>query len=143
MAVNRSSLIPATDPVVDQEGKMTIRWLLFLQQLLNGDPGVAWTPNFVNLNSNGAPTITGVYYENSGFIDFFARIVPAVNTSSTSGATYLELPFQPSSDCAGFTVTGNNATPSGIVASQRRMWLPGWNNLTTPITATGRVPIQS
>lgn len=141
---NRGSLIPATDKVLDSAGKMALRWLLFLQNLLNGDPGTAFSPRIVGLNNTGgAPTVTGVYYENGGFIDFYIRITPITNTSSVSGTTYVELPFQPTSDCPCFATTSNNTALGGVVASTARAYTPTWSNITDPVTVSGRVPMQS
>lgn len=141
---NRGSLIPATDKVLDAAGKMALRWLLFLQNLMNGDPGTAFVPGIVGLNNTGgAPQVRGVYYENAGFIDFYIRITPITNTSSVAGTTYIELPFQPTSDCPCFATTQNNTALGGIVAAIARAYTPQWTNITDPVTVSGRVPIQS
>lgn len=143
---NSSSKIPVSDRILDFAGKVTMRWLLFFQELIDGDPGQRWAPNIVGLsNSGGAPTITGVYYQNSGFIDFYVRIVPAGggNTSATAGSTYVELPFQPTSDCACFATTGNNGSAGGIVSGNKRAYPPSWTNLTDPVTISGRVPLRA
>lgn len=140
---NRGALIPTTERVLDNAGKMALRWVLFLQDLLNGDPGVAFAPDIQNLsNTGGAPAITGVYYENGGFIDFYIRITPVTNTTSTAGTTYIQLPFQPSSDCPCFSTTGNSSAISGIIASSARAYLPSWSNIPDPVTISGRVPTQ-
>lgn len=140
---NRGSLIPASDKVLDAAGKMALRWLLFLQNLLNGDPGTVFIPNIEGLtNTGGAPTVTGVYYENGGFIDFYVRIVPVTNTSAVAGTTFIQLPFQPTSDCPCFATTQNNTALGGIVASSARAFVPAWSNISDPVTVSGRVPVQ-
>lgn len=139
---NRSSIIPASHKMTDENAKCDMKWLLFFQTLLNGDVGTAFSPEFVGLASTGTPTITGVYYQNAGFIDFYVRITPVTDTSSTAGTTYFVLPFQPTSDCVAFTTTEYNSALGAIQASTRRVYPPSWDNITTPITISGRVPLQ-
>jgi hypothetical protein len=140
---NRSSLIPASNRIADKDGKAPLTWLLFFQQLINGDTGKAFVPEFQNLTVNGTPEIAGVYYENQGFADFFVRITPSIDTTSVAGSTYFELPFQPTSDAACFSTTLFNSALGGIVASSKRVFPPSWTAITTPITISGRVPLQA
>jgi hypothetical protein len=140
---NRSSLIPASERVTDKAGKMVITWLLFMQNLINGDAGTAFVPEFFDLTQNGVPTIGGVYYENNGFADFFVRITPSIDTSSVAGTTYFELPFQPTSDCPCFATTAFNSALGGIIASSKRVYPASWTSITTPVTISGRVPLQA
>lgn len=143
MANNNSkgSLIPTLESIVDKTGNVTMRWLQFFQYLLDGDSGTLWSPEFVGLISTGAPNFSGVFYENLGFVDFYARITPGIDTSSVSGSTYLNLPFQPSQDTTVFVNTDINGVATGLSASLKRVWMPQWDNIISPITVSGRVPI--
>ncbi|MFA7238993.1 MAG: hypothetical protein WC091_02700 [Sulfuricellaceae bacterium] len=140
---NRSSIIPASEKIVDKAGKVVIPWLLFFQQLINGDAGTSFVPEFTDLTQNGVATIGGVYYENAGFADFFVRITPSIDTSAVAGDTYFELPFQPTSDAPCFATTVFNSSLGGIVAATKRCYTPSWTSITTPITISGRVPLQA
>lgn len=137
---NQINAIPTSEPIADKDGKVNLSWALFFQTLVQGDTGNKFKPDVQGLT--GSATITGVYYQNSGFIDFYIRIVPDTTTSSTAGSTYVNLPFVVNSDSACFAVTGNTAGVGGIVAASQRAFFPAWSNLASPITVSGRVPSQ-
>lgn len=142
MSNNQANLIPVAEPVVDDQGKMTLIWIQFLQSITNGDTGTSFTPDVEGLTVNGVPTITGVYYNNAGFIDFFVRIVPGIDTTSVAGTTYIQLPFTVTSDTACLASTGTTGSAGGISANTNRAYPPAWTALTGPVTISGRVPVQ-
>jgi hypothetical protein len=111
----------------------------FFAQLTRGDVGTTWTPVITDLTFVGTPTISGVYYQNNGFTDWAVKIVPATNTSSTLGVTYITLPFTVTADTPCFTVTGTSSANGVVNAAAARAFLPTWTTITTPITITGRV----
>lgn len=89
----------------------------------------------------GTPDITGKYYRDGRFIDFWVKIVAGTSTSATAGTTYIEsLPFIVSTDAPCFAVTGTTGAAVGVVqASGNRIYVPTWTTVTTPLTITGRV----
>lgn len=127
------------------EGYVASDWYLFFQQLIAGDTGNTainpWNPVAVNLGQTGVPTITGNYYQNQGFTDFWIRIQPGTNTTSTQGVTYFELPFAVSVDSACF-VGGTPGAVGLIDSATKRAYPPAWTNSTATLTITGRVVSQ-
>ena len=123
------------------DGKMASEWYLFFQSLITGDYGTAWTPTYTGLGTVGTPTITGYYYQNQGFTDFYIRIVPGTNTTSTQGVTYFDIPFVVTSDNACF-VGGTPGAVGLIDATNKRIYPPGWTNNPSVLTITGRVLSQ-
>lgn len=141
---------PIQDPVIefgtqqikdDAFGKPRLSWILWFQGLLKGDTGNSWTPVATNLTAVGTPTITGNYYKNLGFTDFWIKIVPATNTSSTAGTTYFDLPFDPLIDVPCFAVQNGFASVSGGIVDSvtNRCYPPSWSLITGTITISGRV----
>jgi hypothetical protein len=132
--------IPTFDPPIEgNEGKMRKSWILFLQTLLGGDSGQTFTPIATNLTGTGTPTLTGAYFSNQGFIDFWIKITPGVDTSSVAGTTYIDLPFAVNFDTGSFAAAGVGAQVGAIEAATRRLYPPTWTGITVPITLTGRV----
>jgi len=131
---------PIGDKIVDESGKATVTWIIFFTLLVTGDVGnKKWTPIVTNLTSVGSPTITGDYYTNNGFTDFWIRIVPGTSTTSTGGSTYIDLPFNVVYDNGGFTLLNGNTGVNYIDAASRRCFPAGWTTTTFPVTITGRV----
>jgi hypothetical protein len=131
---------PFYENIVGQDGKATLRWLVFLQQLFDGDSGTVWTPNFVNLTTTGTPEITGRFYRLSKYLTFFhVNIIPATDTTSTAGTTYIDnYPVQFTNDGICFAVTGGLGDgPGHIVASSQRIFVPSWSAVTVPLTIIG------
>lgn len=131
---------PVRDQVIDGEGFATLPWVLHFTQLYQGDTGEAWTPTFQSLATSGTPTITGRYYRIIRRIAFFwVRIVPGTNTSATAGTTYIDnFPLTFTSDGICFAVSGNLGSSAGhIVASNNRIYVPGWSAVTVPLTIVG------
>jgi hypothetical protein len=125
--------------VIDQSGKLTLPFTLFFTGLYTGDTGTTFSPTAVGLTSVGTPTIVGAYFKDGQFYDFYIYIQPGTNTSSTSGTTYFELPFDVQQDGYCGAVTGTNASMGAVIASSNRCYPPSWATITTPITIQGRV----
>jgi len=130
---------PIAEALIDDSKKARPAWVEFFADITRGDVGTTWTPSITGLTVTGTPTISGVYYQNNGFTDWAVKIVPATDTSSTSGVTYITLPFDVTADAACFAVTGFSAAMGVINASARLAYLPTWVTITAPITITGRV----
>lgn len=133
---------PIRNPLTEKEGELTLPWVLFFNQVFNGDAGTSWTPTFTGLTTVGAPTITGRYYQISQYLCYFnILITPATNTSSTAGATYVDnFPLQPSAN--GFClVVGNNlgGAIGEFVSANNRIYTPSWTTVTTAINVIGFV----
>lgn len=135
-----AAIAPIADKLTDDTGKLRPSWVVFFSELNRGDVGTTWNPTITNLTSVGTPTITGVYYQNSGFTDFAVKIVPGTNTSSTLGSTTISVPFSVTADTAISTVGGTTVIAGGLInASGKIIYLPTWSLVTVPITITGRV----
>jgi len=130
---------PISERVVDENDKARPAWVEFFSLLTRGDIGTTWNPNIVNLGSVGAPTITGVYYQNNGFTDFAIKIVPTTNTSSVLGSTSVLLPFNATVDTGAFVIAGNTSSTAIVNSSSDTLFFPTWTNITSTISITGRV----
>ncbi len=138
---------PVYASMVEPDGKATLPYILFFNQLYSGDNGSpvtgsnSWTPTFTNLTQVGVPSITGKYYRSGQFIDFWVKIVPGTSTSATAGTTYIDsLPFTVTSDTHCSAVTGTTGVGLGIIqASSGRIYVPTWGAITALLTITGRV----
>lgn len=131
---------PIAERMIDADTlKCRPAWQQYFDSVSAGDVGTTWSPQIMNLTSVGAPTITGVYYQNQGFVDFYVKIVPATNTSSVAGSTYILLPFTVNADSGGFVVEGSACSLAAINASSGFVYLPTWTAQTSPITVSGRV----
>lgn len=130
---------PIAENVIDDAKKARPAWVEFFASLTRGDVGTTWTPVITSLTSVGTPTISGVYYQNNGFTDWAVKIVPATDTSSTLGVTFITLPFAVTADTPCFAVYGTTVAAGIINAASRLAYLPTWSAVATPITITGRV----
>lgn len=137
---------PFRTPVTDGEGNLTPYWYEFLERLYLGDTGTVWeSPTFTNLGTTGTPTITGTTYRISQNLVYFSvRIVPATNTSSTAGSTYIDnFPFSIRQDGVCSASSGLVSDASGMIeAATNRIYTPPWTNITVPITITGTVEVN-
>jgi len=133
------SQAPIADKLLDDNGKARPAWVEFFSELNRGDVGTSFTPSITGLTEVGAATISGVYYQNSGFADWAVKIVPGTNTSSTFGATFIALPFNVTADVPCFAAGTSGASLGVITAASKQAFLPTWTTITTPITITGRV----
>lgn len=131
---------PIYEILSEQNGKARLPWILFFNQIFAGDSGTDWTPVFVNLTIIGTPSITGKYYRNGRFIDFWVKIVPATSTTSVAGTTYIDpLPFKVTTDTVCHAIAGTTGVDFGVVkSSNNRIYVPSWAALAVPLTITGR-----
>lgn len=131
---------PIYEKIADAEGKTPLPWVLFFNQMFDGDAGVNWTPTFQNLTTVGTPTITGRYYKLSKYLTYFSVLItPATSTTATAGTTYIDnFPLTFKKDGVVFAVSGGLGTASGhIVASTKRIYVPAWSAVTVPLTLVG------
>lgn len=138
---------PTQTPIVtDQDGYLDIQWVLFFNQVFNGDAGDAWIPTFEGLSGTGVPTFTGRVYRLSQYIALFvARITPAPggNVSGTAGSYFIDnFPLQMAADGICAAVSGNVGTVTGMTtADQNRIYPPTLSAVTNPVTIMGIVEI--
>lgn len=134
---------PTQEVLAEQEtGFATLPWLLFFNQTFNGDAGNSWTPTFTSLGATGTPTITGRYFKLSKSIGvFWVRVTPGTDTTSTAGTTYINnFPLTMNADGFCVALSNNLGSSSGhVVASNGRIYTPGWIALTTPVQVVGLV----
>lgn len=133
---------PTYTQMVDKDGKVTIPWALFFEQIYKGDQGNSWTPLATDLTVTGTPTFTGTYYQISSKLVFFhLKITPATDTSSVAGTTYFTgLPFTIAADGFCTAQSSNLGDPTGmVVASNQRIYTPAWTSISVPVTVTGVV----
>ncbi len=132
---------PNTHPLAEEDGLPTLQWILFFNALYEGDTGTEWEPAFTSLGASGAPTITGRYYKIGRLVYFSVRIVPATNTTSTAGTTYINnFPLSITQDGACLAVTGLLGSNAGMAeASTNRIYTPAWSTVTVPVTIVGLV----
>jgi hypothetical protein len=135
--MSRISDAPIAENVIDDSKKMRPAWVEFCANLTRGDVGTTWTPSITSLASTGTPTISGVYYQNQGFTDWTVKIVPATDTSSTLGVTFITLPFTVTADNPCFAVYGSTVAGGIIKASAALAYLTTWVAITMPVTITG------
>ena len=131
---------PIYEPVVEQDGKPRLPWILFFNQMFDGDPGKEWTPTFTDLTEVGTPTITGRYYKLTKYLTFFhVNITPDTSTTATAGTTYIDnYPLQFTNDSVNWAVTGGLGDgPGHIVSATNRIYTPGWSAVTVPLTIIG------
>lgn len=130
---------PIYEPVIGQDGKATLPWILFFDQVFTGDAGTSWTPSFTGLTISGTPTLTGTIYRLSSRLVFFsALITPATNTTAVAGTTYIDnFPVTINKDGAILAASANSASPGMAVAASQRIYTPAWSALTTPVTVSG------
>lgn len=138
MAVNPA---PITNPVVDQGGLPTLPWTLFFNQNFEGDAGTDWTPTITGLTGS-TTSVTGRYYRLSQYLTFFRiTITPNGNTSSTAGTTYVgNFPLTFNFDGFNTVVSGSGGGTIGMNrASDNRILLPAWTNVSVPLIILGFV----
>lgn len=129
---------PITAPIViDKEGFVDMPWVLFFNQVFEGDTGTSFTPSFTNLTSVGTPTFTGVYYKIGPLCYFRIVITPGTNTSSTSGTTYCDLPIPAQGSGVCFATYGTAAALGAIDSASGRSYPPSWTTITAQITLIG------
>lgn len=135
----RPNQAPIAEKLVDEEIKVKPVWANYFDSIVQGDVGTSFAPNITALTATGTPTISGVYYQNQGFTDFYIKIVPGTDTSSILGTTFCKLPFRVTADAGGFAVSGTGAVPCAINAAAAIVYFPTWTNIAVPVTVSGRV----
>lgn len=132
-------LPPKTEELIDEDKFATLNWLVFFDQLANGDDGTTWTPTFVGLTETGTATKTGRYYRISKTLVYYRIVItPATDTSSVLGTTYCNnFPLNMISDGANVTCSGFTASVSGSTYADKRIYTATWTNITTPVTVVG------
>lgn len=131
---------PINEIVIEQNGLAKLPWILFFNNVFEGDSGTAWTPEFTNLTTVGTPQITGRYYRiNQNLCFFWIEIIPDTSTTSTAGTTYCgNFPLQFQHDSACWAVSGGVGDgPGHIVSTTNRIYTPGWSAVTVPLTVIG------
>lgn len=131
---------PIYEILANQEGKANLPWILFFNQLYEGDSGTIWTPTFQSLSSTGTPTITGIYYTISSYLKLFKiTITPATDTTSTAGTTYCDN-FPLAENGIGFCVAVGGALGIGTgIVNSTGIYTPDWTAATVPVTIWGLV----
>ena len=136
---------PLTEPMLNENGFLTMRWALWFQNLYIGDTGTSWVPTFTSLGSTGTPTFTGMIYRLSQQLNYFtATITPATNTSSVFGTTYIDdFPITIKANGVCHAASATLGYTSGIIiASTNRIYTPTWTNVTVPVTVCGVIEAQ-
>lgn len=131
---------PIYERIAAEDGKAPLPWVMFFNQMMNGDSGTSWTPTFKDLTEVGTPTITGRYYRLSKYLTlFFVTIIPGTSTSAVAGTTYIDnFPMVFSGDGFVFAVTGGLGSNSGhIVKASNRIYVPAWTAVTVQLTLIG------
>lgn len=131
---------PIYSNLVGDDAKAVLPWILFFQQMYDGDAGTDWTPTFVSLTTAGTPTITGRYYKLGKYLTYFrATIVPATSTTATAGSTYIDnYPLTFKGDGIVFAMRGGEGSTSGhIVAANNRIYVPAWSTVTSQLSLVG------
>lgn len=133
---------PTRDALTEKEGELSMPWLLFFNQMFNGDAGTLWTPTFVNLTTTGTPVIVGRYYQISQYLCYFnVLLTPGTDTSATAGTTYIDnFPLTAASNGFCLSISNNLGGALGMVnSSNNRIYVPEWTTVTTPINIIGIV----
>lgn len=132
---------PITDILIEENGLPRLSWILFFNQLFEGDGGDSFTPVFDGLGTTGTPTLAGRYFRiNQRLCVFFVTITPGTDTTSTAATTFISnFPLTFSIDSVCFAATGSGAVQGigGVRASDNRIYPPGWTAVTSPLTIVG------
>lgn len=136
------ALLPATfETMVTEDGKPTLPYLSFFENLSIGDVGNTFTPTFVNLTEvGGSAAKTGRYYQLSRkIVIFFITLTPVTSISATAGTTYCDnFPMTFTNDSINWAVTGGIGSVGGMnVASNNRIFIPAISAATNPVTIIG------
>lgn len=138
---------PIIEVLVQDDGKASLPWAIFFNQMYSGDLGTAWTPSFTSLTEvGGSASITGRYYQITQGLAFFRIDVdPVTNTSSTAGTTYVNnLPLTISANGVCAAVSGTSGGSLGIVSlADERIYVPSWTSVTDTVTILGLVEAVS
>lgn len=133
---------PIYDILTEKDGKARPPWVLYFNSLFTGDTGTDWAPTFTSLGTTGTPTITGKVYRIGRHLAYFhVKIVPATDTTSTAGTTYINnFPLTLSADGACLAISGLLGSNAGMCDSAtNRIYVPAWTTVTVPLTIVGFV----
>lgn len=128
--------------MIDRGGNATLPWILFFNNIWNGDTGQDWTPTFISMGSTGTPTYTGRIYRIGQRLAYFTiTVTPATDTTSTAGTTYCDnFPMTLSANGTCLAASGVVGSSGGMcLASSNRIYVPGWTAITIPVTIAGLV----
>lgn len=139
---------PTTQPAFDDPTNpvFNILWLLFFNQLYQGDQGQEWSPLISDLTvAGGTPIIEGAVYQLSTTICvFFITITPASggSTTCTAGTTRItNFPLEFQNNGACWAVSGLLGTNAGMCNQlDNNIYPPSWNAVTVPLTIVGFGP---
>lgn len=119
---------PTFNAVVDSKGKATNPFVIFFNQLVNGDSGQSWTPQFTGLTTTGSFNVLGIYYVLSNSLVYFRIIItPTSGTiASTAGTTFVNnFPFTVLAPATFGVVAGNGSGGLGTTsAANNGLYLP-------------------
>lgn len=137
---------PLNQPLLNPDGSIPMQWILFFNQIYNGDAGQAWTPTFNSLTISGSiPKVTGRVYQLSKYLTMFtANLIPGTNTSAVAGTTFIDnFPFIMQGDGLVFAVSGRLGSSSGMCEkATNKIWVPAWTTVTVPLTLVGFVEAE-
>ncbi len=137
---------PIQHQMADDSMNATMPWVLFFNNMYNGDIGTSWIPEFANLTVTGTPTYEGRYVLLTKQLAYFRiNIAPnGGNSTSTAGSTAITnfpLPFAQNGIC--FAVSGLVGTNAGMVnAPDRKIYTPNWSAVSVNLTIIGLVEVQ-
>lgn len=134
---------PTEQPIVtDASGYTPIQWIVFFNQMFNGDAGNAWVPTFQNLTTVGVPKVSGRIYQLSKYLCLFvANIIPATSVSAVAGSSFINnFPLKMSGNGICFAVSGNLGSNGGMCdQASNNIFIPALSGVTLPITIMGIV----
>jgi len=134
---------PIQDMLIDDNKLPNLSWIMFFNNIFQGDTGTNWNPAFTSLTSVGSPTITGRYYQISRNLCYFSiMITPATNTSSVASTTYVNnFPLDVINDGICLAVSSSLSFAGGgyVTASNNRIYTPAWTTVTVPVLIAGIV----
>ena len=128
---------PINEILAEKNGLPKLPWILFFNQLFEGDFGSNFAPEFENLTTVGDPTITGHYHKlNNQFCFASITITPSTSTTAVAGSTYIKnFPLTFESDSVCFAVAGGVGGGVGhIVSTTNRIYVPAWSAVAVPVT---------
>lgn len=136
---------PTEHPLItDKDGFADLQWILFFNQLFNGDAGTAWVPTLQGLTTVGVPKVSGRVYRISQYLSIFvATITPAQNGNVTSvaGSTFINnFPLRMQGNGFNIAVSGNLGSIAGMCdGASNNIYIPTLTGVTIPVTIIGFV----
>lgn len=136
---------PTQQPIVtDASGYAPLQWIVFFNQMFNGDAGLAWVPTISGLTEVGIPKISGRVYQLSKYISLFvATISPPQggSISAVAGTTAINnFPLKMQGNGVCFAVSGNLGSQAGMCDQEsNNIYIPVLSAVTLPVTIIGIV----